>query len=356
MHLDDGTEPTDYIKLIGSKRIFLISMFIVLLLLIVLSISFGAVNISLIDVIKTLFGFSVSKRIDIIIYNIRLPQILTAVLAGAGLSVSGVVMQSVLKNPLGSPFTLGISHAAAFGAAFSVMILGSGTLASTISDSVTIYDPYLTTFSAFTFSMIATVIILIVSKFRQGRFDVMILAGVALGSLFTAGTMLLQFFADDVQLSAMVFWTFGDVGRTGWHEVIFLSLVVSAAIVFFIINAWNYNALEAGDDTAKGVGVRTEKTRFLGMVVSSFVTAVIISFIGIIGFVGLVAPHIVRRIIGDDYRFLIPGSIIFGSILLLLSDMIAKFILSPHVLPVSILTAFIGAPVFIFLIIGSGKK
>ncbi|MCD4741815.1 MAG: iron ABC transporter permease, partial [Desulfobacteraceae bacterium] len=301
-------------------------------------------------------GVTISKRFDIIIFNIRLPQVITAIVAGAGLAVSGAVMQSVLRNPLGSPFTLGISHAAAFGAAFSVMILGSGTMASSISDAVAISNPYITTFSAFFFSMIAASIILAVSRLRQGSPEVMILTGVALGSLFTAATMLLQFFADDVQLAAMVFWTFGDVARTGWSEILFLLFVTLFSICFFFMNAWNYNAADAGDETAKGVGVKIEKTRLLGMITASFVTSVIISFVGIIGFVGLVAPHMVRRIIGDDHRFLLPGTVIAGSLLLLISDIVARLILSPHILPVSVLTSFLGAPVFIYLIIRGNRR
>ena len=355
MHFDDGVVPAAYSQYIGKKIIFIVIALVCLVLVLVIGISLGAVQIPFIDVVKSLAGVTVSKRFDIIIFNIRLPQVLTAIVAGAGLAVSGAVMQSVLRNPLGSPFTLGISHAAAFGAAFSVMILGSGTMASSISDAVTISNPYVTTFSAFVFSMIAALIILAVSKLRQGSPEVMILTGVALGSLFTAGTMLLQFFADDVQLAAMVFWTFGDVARTGWNEIMFLSFVTLFSIGFFFMNAWNYNAADAGDETAKGIGVKIERTRLLGMIIASFVTSVIISFIGIIGFVGLVAPHMVRRIIGDDHRYLLPGTIIAGSLLLLASDIVARLILSPHILPVSVLTSFLGAPVFIYLII-KGKR
>ena len=356
MHFDDGILPEEYSRYIGKKIIFITIALICLALIFVVGISLGAVKIPFIDVVKSLAGVTVSKRFDIIIFNIRLPQVLTAIVAGAGLAVSGAVMQSVLRNPLGSPFTLGIAHAAAFGAAFSVMVLGSGTMASSISDAVAISNPYITTFSAFIFSMIAALTILAVSRLRQGSPEVMILTGVALGSLFTAATMLLQFFADDVQLAAMVFWTFGDVARTGWSEILFLSCVTFFAICFFFMNAWNYNAADAGDETAKGVGVKIERTRLLGMIIASFVTSVIISFVGIIGFVGLVAPHMVRRIIGDDHRFLLPGTIVAGSLLLLASDIVARLILSPHILPVSVLTSFLGAPVFIYLIIRGNRR
>jgi iron complex transport system permease protein len=179
----------------------------------------------------------------------------------------------------------------------------------------------------------------------------MVLAGVAIGSLFTAGTMFLQYFADDNQLAAVVFWSFGDVGRADWSELIFMGVVTIVCSLYFIINMWNYNAIDAGDETAKGLGVNVERIRLVGMVVSSFLSAIIVSFLGVIGFVGLVCPHITRRLIGDDHRFLIPGTIVCGGILLLASDTAARLILAPHILPVAILTAFMGAPVFIYLLI-----
>jgi iron complex transport system permease protein len=298
----------------------------------------------------------VIPQFDLIIWNIRLPQTLTAVVAGAGLAGAGTVMQSVLRNPLASPFTLGIAHAAAFGAALSVMILGSGTMASSLGDAITITSPMLTLISAFAFSMGTACLITYIARMRGAAPEVMVLTGVALGALFTAGTMMLQFFADDVQLAAMVFWTFGDVARTDWHDLSFLALITVVILVYFMANAWNYNAMDIGDETAKGLGVRVERVRLTGMMAACLVTSVIISFAGIIGFIGLVAPHIVRRVIGDDHRFLMPASIIAGALILLAADIAARLVLLPHVLPVSIFTSFMGAPVFIYLIIKGSRR
>jgi len=276
--------------------------------------------------------------------------------AGAGLAIAGAVMQAILRNPLGSPSTLGISHAAGFGAAFSVMILGTGVMSSSTLGAVTISNIYLTTTMAFLFSLIAAGIIVAVSRLRGASPETMVLTGIALASLFTAGTMLLQFFANDVQLAAMVFWTFGDVARANWPELGVMTLVTGGAALYLIANSWNYNAIDAGDETAKGLGVRVDRVRLVGMLVSSLITAVIVSFLGVIGFVGLVCPHMVRRIIGGDHRFLLPATLLTGSIVLLASDTIARLILAPHLLPVSVLTAFMGAPVFIYLILrGYGR-
>ena len=356
MHLDEKEFPEDYKKYIGRKILFILGSFLFLILLFLFSISVGAVNIPLPDVIYTLLGIPVLKKWHIIIWHIRLPQALTAIIAGIGLSTSGTAMQSILRNPLGSPYTLGISQAAAFGAAFSVMILGTGAMHSRGADAVTITNPYITVITAFLFCLAATAVLISISKFKKATPEVMILTGVALGSLFTAGTMFLQYFADDVQLAAMVFWTFGDVGRASWKELGLISAVVLLSVIYFVFNRWNYNAIDAGDETAKGLGVNVESVRLLGMLVSCIVTAVTISFLGIIGFVGLVCPHIVRRIIGDDHRFLIPGSCIIGGIILLAADTVARIIMIPHVLPVAILTAFIGVPVFIYLIIKGYRR
>ena len=356
MHLEHAIIPQEYREYIGRKMFFLGGGALLLVLVLLVSVSLGAVRIPLADVVSTLFGRSVSKRWDLIIWNIRLPQALTAIVAGIGLSIAGTVMQAILRNPLGSPFTLGISQAAAFGAAMSVMVLGSGSMQSTGTNAVTISNPHVTTIAAFGFCLLATAVILVISHLKKASPEVMVLAGVALGSLFTAGTMFLQYFADDIQLAAMVFWSFGDVGRASWRELGLMSLVVVLSSGYFLLNSWNYNAINAGDEQAKGLGVSVERVRLFGMVCASLITAFVIAFLGIIGFVGLVCPHVVRRLIGDDHRYLLPGSCLIGGVLLLASDTVARLILAPHVLPVAVLTSFLGAPVFLYLIIKGYRR
>ncbi|WP_067051697.1 FecCD family ABC transporter permease [Methanofollis ethanolicus] len=371
MHFADGTIPMDYMGYVRRKYLWILGGIALLFLLLILSISVGAVSIppydvflslvnGIIDRINALLHPGVSTGVpgnwDLIIWNIRLPQALAAIVAGAGLSVAGVAMQSILRNPLGSPITLGITHAGAFGAAFSVIVLGTGQMQSTVASAVTLNNPYLTTIVAFAFCLLATIVILLISRIRGASPEVMILTGVALSSLFTAGTMFLQYFADDTQLAAVVFWTFGDVGRITWQELWVMAFVVVAACVFFIANRWNYNSIDAGDETARGLGVNVERVRNVGMVVATLVSAVIVSFLGVIGFVGLVCPHMVRRIIGDDQRYLIPGSCVMGGILLLASDTVARLIIAPYVLPVAVLTAFMGAPVFIYLLLRGYRR
>ena len=356
MHLEKGLPPADYIRYTRRRSFAVTACFAILLLLIPVSLSLGAVKIPFSDVLEALFTRNGTLQTRMIILNIRLPQVIAAATAGAGLSIAGAVMQSVLRNPLGSPYTLGISSAAAFGAAFAVMVLSSGAMQSTAADPITVTSPYLTTLWAFLACSLAAGIILAVSRSRASSPETMILTGVALGSLFTAGTMVLQYFADDTQLAAMVFWTFGDLARASWREVLFISSSTVLALVYFILNRWNYNGIDSGDETAAGLGIHVKAVRLTGMVVGSLVTAVIISFVGVIGFVGLVCPHIARRMVGGDHRFLLPASIALGGILLLVSDTAARLVLAPRVLPVSIITAFTGAPVFILLLIRGHRK
>jgi iron complex transport system permease protein len=225
-HLNNVPIPAKYSTYISRKMFFLATLSVVCVFLFIIAISLGAVRVPIQEVIHTLSGMETDPRFQIIIHGIRLPHALAAFLAGAGLSAAGAAMQSILRNPLGSPFTLGLSQAGAFGAAFSVMVLGSGSMQSTQVGAVTIANPYLTTVAAFITSMATSLVIIAIARIRGTSPEVMVLSGVALGSLFSAGTMLLQYFADDVQLAAMVFWAFGDVGRAGWQEVGFMVVVV----------------------------------------------------------------------------------------------------------------------------------
>jgi len=290
----------------------------------------------------------------LVIWNIRLPRVVASIIAGMSLAVAGAVMQCILRNPLASPFTMGISHGAMFGASLAIILLGAGGAEST--GRVFVNNPYSITIFAFLGALIGVFVILLLAKLRRLSPEAMILAGVAMSSLFTASTMLIQYFADDLQLAAMVYWTFGDLGRPLWDEIYIMVAIMIPTLLYFIYKRWDYNALEAGEETAKSLGVNTERARLIGMFIASLLTAVNVAFLGIIGFIGLICPHIVRMFIGGDYRFLIPISALFGAVLLLIADTFARTAISPIVLPVGILTSFMGAPMFLYLIIRIYKK
>lgn len=322
---------------------------LLLVLAFLAALSLGAAPVPFAEVCKSLLGLEVSLRHHIIVTQIRLPQAVTALVAGGGLALSGAVMQAILRNPLASPFTLGISHAAAFGAALAVMVFGGSSL--DITSSIALAGPLLTTIASFVCAIGAAALIVGIARRRGTNPEIMILSGVAVASLCTAGTMFLQFFADDVQLAAMVFWSFGDTARASWSEIGIMVVVILPISLYFLANSWNYNSVETGEETALGLGVNTKRLRLVGMLLSSLVTAVIISFLGIIGFIGLVIPHLVRRFIGADHCYLLPCVMVTGSLLLLVADTVARLILAPNILPVSVLTAFLGAPVFLYLIV-----
>ncbi|HOF19668.1 MAG TPA: iron ABC transporter permease [Bacteroidales bacterium] len=339
-----------------KKRIlFILFLLLLLFIIIIYSLFSGSADIGLRDIYSLITGTgqAVSRQI---IYNIRLPRIAGAFLAGMALSVSGAVIQSILRNPLASPFTLGISGASAFGAAFAIIVLGAGSSYAGSNDMAIINNPYVVTVSAFLWSLCSVAVIIVLSKYKGATPEIIILSGIIISSLFGAGISAMQYFSDNIQLASIVFWTFGDIGRASWNNCLIIAVVVSLVMVFFISQSWNYKALQSGDEYARSLGVNVSRVRLTGLVVASLVTAVVVSFYGIIAFVGLVVPHIVRRIIGGDEQFLIPASAIGGGTFLLFSDTLARTIISPVILPVGILTSFAGAPLFLFLLIkGMGK-
>jgi iron complex transport system permease protein len=345
-----GTINKEYRKFTRQKILFIGIIAFLLCFFILLGIMLGAARISIGEVFSAFFEPTKSNHAQILI-NIRLPRVLTAALAGTALSVSGAAMQSLLRNPLASPVSLGVSHAAAFGAALAIVVLGAGTTFNARSGAVVIDNPYIITISAFVFSMISTGIILLITRYKDAASETIVLSGIICGSLFTAGISALQYFANDVQLSSIVFWLFGDLGKADWKDFFILFVVIIPTTLYFIKNRWNYNALNAGDEIAESMGINVNRARIRGMVMASLASAIAVSFFGVIAFIGLVVPHIVRQFTGNDERFLIPASALFGAMFLLLSDTIARNLFSPVILPVGILTSFIGAPVFIYLLV-----
>lgn len=292
-----------------------------------------------------------------IIYSIRIPRVLAALIAGAGLSVSGLIMQTTLGNRMASPSTLGVSNAAVFGANLSIIALAGGflTTGKNISFYSTGTNPYATSLLAFIFSVGSVLLILGLCRLRSFSPSVVVLAGIAMGSVWTAATTILQFYATDVGLSAAVIWSFGDLGRATYETDIIMLLVVLASLLFFILMSWKYNALLSGSSTAASLGVNVERLRFLSLLLASLITAVCVSYLGIIGFVGIICPHIAKKLLGQDHRISIPASALTGSLLLLAADTLSRSIGSGSALPVGAVTSLLGAPFFIAVIIGGRR-
>ncbi|MFP3952283.1 MAG: FecCD family ABC transporter permease [Candidatus Bathyarchaeia archaeon] len=339
---------SDYEKYSKRRTLLGLSLLVFLILFALYSLFTGSYNLSLAELLQGLIRGD--KTVNLILWNIRLPRIISAIIAGLSLALAGAVMQSILRNPLASPYTLGISQGAAFGASFAIIVLGVGVLHRT-GEGVTIINPYVVPFFAFAGSLIGVTVVMLLAKLRGLSPEAMILAGVAMGSLFQAATMLIQYFAEnEILVASVVFWTFGDLGRSVWREIGIMSVLAIVSLIYFLYRRWDFNALMEGDDVALSLGVDPKRVRIEGMILSSLLTAVCVSFLGIIGFIGLVAPHLIRLLIASDYRYLIPVSALTGSTLLLVSDTVGRTIISPVMIPVGIVTSFIGAPTFIYLL------
>ena len=351
------TDLTAYNKYIRKKWIVLLVMVGLLFASAIASLSAGSANLSVLDILRTIFGGG-NRQENAIIWNVRMPRVATATVVGMALALSGCVMQNVLRNPLASASTLGVSQGASFGAAVAIVYFGAGIQvnAGGTASALTVTNPAMVTLCAFLGGIATTAVILGLARFRGTSPATMVLAGVAISSMFTGGTALVQYFCDDVMVATVVYWTFGSLGRAGWTEIAIIAALTFGAFVFFYYNRWNYNAMEGGSHTAKSLGVPVDRLIVLSMALCALISSVAVAFVGCISFIGLIASHIMRRFVGNDYRFLIPCSALCGGVLLLLSDIVSRLLLSPTVLPIGALTSFLGAPLFLYLIIKGGKR
>ena len=348
---------TSYNKYIQRKWAILLGMVVLLFLSAVASLSAGSASLSIGQILRTLFGGG-DRQENAIVWNVRMPRVATAAVVGMALALSGCVMQNVLRNPLASASTLGVSQGASFGAAVAIVYFGAGIQvnAGGTASALTVTNPAMVTLCAFLGGIATTAVILGLARFRGTSPATMVLAGVAISSMFTGGTALIQYFADDVMVSTVVYWTFGSLGRAGWSEIAIIAALTLASFGFFYCNRWNYNAMESGTHTAKSLGVPVDRLILISMVLCALISSVAVAFVGCISFIGLIASHIMRRFVGNDYRFLIPCSALCGSVLLLLSDIVSRVLIAPTVLPIGALTSFLGAPLFLYLIVKGGKR
>ena len=340
-----------YDRFLWKKRCALVLAVCLTLMLALVYMGIGSMKISLQDMLEVFVGQG-EKKYQTTIMNIRLPRVMAGLLVGAILASSGAVMQCVLRNPLASASTLGVSQGAAFGAAMGIIVFGGGVItSSSASSTVSVDNPYIVTICAFLCGLLSSVVVVLISRIKKNIGPGgLILAGTALSAMFSGGSTLLQYFADDSALGAVVFWTFGNLGSANWTDLMFLAVVFVGTGIYFMYNRWNYNAMEAGYDTAKSLGVNTRSVMITSMAICSLAAAVAVSFVGIIGFVGLIAPHVMRYFTGNDHRYLIPGSAVAGAFLLVLADIVAKIVMPPVILPIGALMSFVGGPVFLFLL------
>ena len=277
-----------------------------------------------------------------IIILMRMPRVAMAVIAGAGLSIAGTSMQAVTRNQLVSPFTMGISSAAAFGASMCI-VFGSGLF---WGQEIGIIS------SAFIASAFCVMLVYIISLKSGMKAETIVLTGIALNYFFSALSSAIEFFAKENKLSSIVQWTFGTFNGIVWKDVLISGIITLIGIAAVVLKSHELNVMSYGDDeVAVGLGINPKRIRGMVCVVAVMMTAAIISFTGVIGFVGLAAPHIARMIIGSDHKYLLPFSAVSGALLLMTADAVGRTILQPVSIPVGIVVSFIGVPIFVHLIL-----
>lgn len=333
------------------KLLYLGFFLLLMVFLFLISVNNGEFDIK----ITKLFSKEINEKERYILYNIRILRALGALFVGGGLGFCGALMQIVLKNPMASPYTLGISQGAAFGATLAIIFGGGGILTSA-GEGVILSSYFGVIISAFLGSVIAMVLLFSISFLRAFSIYTMILAGISIGALFSSMTMLVQYMADDMKAAATLFWTFGDISKSKWLMIKILSLVMLPSLVYFTFKGWSLNLFSFGKDFLKNAGIDYKKTVITAFLLVSLIVGIITSFVGIVGFVGLLSPHISRFFSKGDSRFLLVYSFVIGGITLLVSDMLSRFLFYPAVIPVGIITSFFGVIVLIYLILKGYDK
>lgn len=335
-----------YEKYYRKRRMYLIILTLGLIVAAVLLLGRGAAGTDMRTVIGTLFKL-VNWRTaewtaeDKIVVLIRMPRILMAILTGAALSIAGAVMQSITRNPLVSPFTVGVSAAATFGAAL-FLLFGSYWVEVGRAGVM---------ISAFAMAAICAAVIYGLSQRVGTGATTLVLVGIGANYIFSAGTSVLQFFAEEYRLAMIVNWTFGSFNAITWTEIYWVTIPVLLTGVYLQTQAGRLNAVVSGDDDVLAtLGLQPDQLRKQVGLAAIFITALTICFTGIIGFVGLIGPHIARILVGSNHRYLIPYSAVVGAWLVLLADAVGSWILAPVVLPVGVVIAFLGVPLFLHLV------
>jgi iron complex transport system permease protein len=314
----------------------------VLLLVFLASFALGRYGVPVGEVVRILIDRVVplentwTPQMETAVVNVRLPRILIACLVGCSLSAAGAAYQGVFQNPMASPDILGASSGAAFGAALAILFGASSRMV---------------TVSAFLFSIITVLLVFLIASRAPGlRVVNLILAGIMIGSLFSAGTSYIKLVADPSnQLPAITYWLMGSLSGSKLQTVVYAFAPMALGLIPLFLLRWRINILTLGDEEARALGVNTNVLRMIVIVCSTLVTAASISVGGMIGWVGLVIPHLARKLVGSNYRYLIPASMLAGAAFLLLVDDVSRNLLAVEI-PIGILTAFIGAPFFIYLI------
>jgi iron complex transport system permease protein len=336
-----------YRVLVQRKKLVLLALSLVLVLSVIADLGLGPARYTMREVVLALMGSpDVSLQISVVIWDIRMPVALMAVVVGAALSAAGAQMQTILNNPLASPFTLGISAAASFGASIA-LVFGIGILPWAID--------YVVSLNALLMAMAAALFIHFMSQKRGVTVETIVLLGITLVFTFNALLALVQYLASEQALSAVVFWTMGSLTRATWPKLAITTIVVAVSLPLFMRRAWALTALRLGEDKAASFGVNVRWLRLETMMIISLLAAVPVAFVGTVGFIGLVGPHIARMLVGEDQRYFLPASVLPGAAILSLTSVVSKSIVPGTIFPIGIITALVGVP-FLFSLIMSSRR
>ena len=319
-----------------------------LAMLMVLDLTTGPSGMPLSDVWNGLLAgpYGGDRAVATILWQLRMPQTLMGTLVGACLGLAGLQMQTILDNPLASPFTLGFSAAAGFGAALAIMY----------GELVPLPAYIVTPVCAFVMTLAACGLVYVIARLRSATPEILVLGGIAVLFFFQSVQSLLQFLASPEVLQQIVFWLFGSLLKSTWTSVTVTGLLVLLCIPFVLRDAWSLTTLRLGDANALSLGLSVEAVRRRSFLIVAVLTAAAVSFVGTVGFVGLIAPHAARSLVGEDHRFALPLSAVTGGIILLSASVFGKFISPGAVIPVGIITAVAGVPILFAIIARRGGK
>ncbi|MEM7206942.1 MAG: iron ABC transporter permease [Pseudomonadota bacterium] len=293
------------------------------------------------EVLRTLLlADDVDAMTSVIVFDLRLPMALMALSVGAALGVGGAEIQTLLNNPMASPYTLGLAAAAGLGASIVIAFGGFGL-------PVTLAVPV----GAFTMTMFAAGILFVFASMRRLSSEMLVLAGIALLFFFQSVLSLVQYLSAPEVSQQILFWLFGSLTKATWENLAFTTVVTVICTAFLFKDAWQLTALRLGEERASSVGVNTKALRLRVLFFVAVMTAVAISFVGVIGFIGLVAPHVARMLVGEDQRFFLPLSMVVGAAFLSVASVLSKVLVPGALFPVGIVTSFIGVPFFFWIML-----
>ncbi|WP_263754758.1 FecCD family ABC transporter permease [Kosakonia cowanii] len=334
----------DNYRAIIRRRVGLLALLVGLIIAsMLLDFTLGPSGLSL-DVLgqTLLHPQSVDAGTRVIVWDIRMPYALMAIVVGLTLGLAGAEMQTILNNPLASPFTLGVSSAAAFGAALAI-VLGIGIPG--------IPAQWFISANAFIFALLAALLLDGITRWTQVATSGVVLFGIALVFTFNALVSMLQFIANEDTLQGLVFWTMGSIARASWEKLGILLLALAVIMPLSMFSSWKLTSLRLGEDRAISFGINVRRLRLTTLLRISILSALSVAFVGPIGFIGLVAPHIARMLFGEDHRFYLPGSALIGALVLSLASIVSKNLIDGVIIPVGIVTSLVGVPFFITIIV-----